>query len=65
MHVKIRLLEESYILPALALGFDSQGKDGYLKDLDRYKIKSPGFYAVARQELHLPWFHEPPWRHQL
>src|SRR4030042_5043439 len=47
MHVKIRLLEESFVLPALALGFDSQGKDGYLKDLDRYKIKSPGFYAVA------------------
>ena len=47
MHLKIRLLEESFVLPALALGFDSQGKDGYLKDLDRYKIKSPGFYAVA------------------
>ena len=47
MHAKIRLLEESFVLPALALGFDSQGKDGYLKDLDRYKIKSPGFYAVA------------------
>jgi hypothetical protein len=47
MHLKIRALEESFVLPAIALGFDSQGKDGYLKDRNRYKIKSPGFYAVA------------------
>ena len=47
MNVRIRLLEESFILPALVLGFDSQGNDGYLKELDRYRIKSPGFYAVV------------------
>ena len=45
--VRLRLLEESVALPALALGFDSQGKDGYLKDLDRYTVKSPGLYAVV------------------
>jgi hypothetical protein len=44
--LKARLLEESTAFPALALGFDSQGKDGYLKDLDRYVVKSPGLYAV-------------------
>ncbi len=47
MNVKIRVIEESFVLPAIALGFDSQGKDGYLKDRDRYAIKSHGFYAVA------------------
>lgn len=45
--IKLRLLEESVAFPALALGFDSQGKDGYLKELDRYTVKSPGLYAVV------------------
>jgi hypothetical protein len=31
----------------VAVGFDSQGKDGYIKGLDRYAIKSPGLYAAA------------------
>ena len=44
--LKVRLLEESTAFPALALGFDSQGKDGYLKELERYVVKSPGLYAV-------------------
>jgi len=45
--LRLRILEESVALPALTLGFDSQGKDGYLKDLDRYTVKSPGLYAVV------------------
>jgi hypothetical protein len=46
VNLKIRVLEETPLLPALAIGFDSQGKDGYLKELRRYVIKSPGLYAV-------------------
>jgi hypothetical protein len=46
-NVKLRLLEESVYVPALALGFDSQGHDGYLENLDRYAVKSPGLYAVV------------------
>jgi hypothetical protein len=45
MNIKIRVFEESTILPAIAIGFDSQGKDGYVRDLIRYVVKSPGFYA--------------------
>jgi len=45
--IKVRLVDETVSLPALAIGFDSQGKDGYLKELDRYAVKSPGLYAVA------------------
>jgi hypothetical protein len=44
--VKLRLLEENTYVPALALGFDSQGHDGYDRSLDRYVIKSPGLYGV-------------------
>jgi hypothetical protein len=45
VQLRVRIIEESPALPALVLGFDSQGKDGYLEDLDRYRIKSPGFFA--------------------
>jgi hypothetical protein len=47
VNLKVRLFEESEELPAIALGFDSQGRDGYDRSLDRYLIKSPGFFAVA------------------
>ena len=45
VNVKLRIIEESPIIPALAVGFDTQGHDGYLKDLDRFAVKSPGLYA--------------------
>jgi hypothetical protein len=49
VNVKLRILDETSFSPALALGFDSQGKEPYLDSLKRYTIKSPGFYAVASQ----------------
>ncbi len=47
VQVKLRILNESVMVPAIALGFDSQGREEYLKGLDRYMVKSPGFYAVV------------------
>jgi len=47
VNIRVRILEEGMALPALVLGFDSQGKDGYLKDLSRYQVKSPGLFAAA------------------
>jgi hypothetical protein len=44
--LKVRLVEETSGFPALALGFDSQGKGAYVSSLERYQIKSPGFFAV-------------------
>lgn len=49
VNVKLRVLEESAVAPAVAIGFDSQGKEPYIDSLNRYTIKSPGFYAVASQ----------------
>ena len=43
---KFRLINESYVLPALAIGFDSQGIGAFNDSLDRYVYKSKGFYAV-------------------
>ena len=56
VNLKIRLIEENVDLPAVAIGFDSQGKDGYLKEFDRYRIKSPGVYAVASKNYLLAGF---------
>lgn len=49
VNVRLRILEESTVAPALAIGFDWQGKGSYFDDLKRYTIKSPGFYAVVSQ----------------
>ena len=64
VNLRIRILEEGMLLPALVLGFDSQGKDGYLKDLDRYQIKSPGLF-VAKSTNNNRWEFKHSWRCQL
>src|SRR5579862_3139012 len=55
-NVKLRLMEESIMMPAIALGFDSQGKDGYIDSAGRYTIKSTGFYAVGSKNFLCLWF---------
>lgn len=44
--VRLRILDEGMVFPALVAGFDSQGKDGYNRGLSRYSVKSPGFFAA-------------------
>jgi len=51
VNVRARILDETEGLPALTLGFDSQGKGEYFKDLHRYEIKSPGFYVAAAKNF--------------
>ncbi len=45
--LRLRFLDESFVLPAMVIGFDSQGKEPYVRNPDRYTIKSPGFFFVA------------------
>jgi hypothetical protein len=49
VNAKLRLIGEGILMPALAVGFDSQGKEPYLgaDSLKRYTIKSPGVYVTA------------------
>lgn len=49
--IRVRPLEESFALPALLIGFDSQGKGFYDKARSRYEIKSPGFFAVISKNF--------------
>lgn len=44
------ILDEPH-LPAIGVGYDSQGHGRWIEALDRYERKSPGFYAVASQNL--------------
>ncbi len=47
VNVKLRVLEEDLFIPAIDIGFSSQGKGAYIDRLHRYVIKSLGFYAVG------------------
>ncbi len=57
--VKYRLMEESYYMPGLAIGFESQGSGNYYKSTDslyypRFDFKSKGFFgAVSKSYLFL------------
>ncbi len=47
VNIRFRVLDETDATPAIAVGFDSQGKDAYISEYNRYEFKSPGFYASA------------------
>lgn len=51
INIRARIIDESETFPAFTLGFDSQGKGLYDKDLERYQIKSPGFFATASKNF--------------
>lgn len=49
---KYRILEESYYLPALAIGYDHQGYGGIDASYNGYIYKSPGFFlALSKNYL--------------
>lgn len=49
--LKIRPIDETEVLPAIVLGFESQGKENYIDSLNRYKIKSPGLYIISSKNF--------------
>lgn len=49
VNVRLRILDESTSVPAVAIGFDWQGEGPYDDNLKRYAVKSTGFFAVASQ----------------
>lgn len=46
-----KLFDESYLGPAVAIGFNSQGLGFYDGDVDRYQFKSKGFYGVVTKHF--------------
>ncbi len=45
--LKVRILEESWTLPAVAFGIDTQGAGFWDESRERFQFKSRGVYAVA------------------
>ncbi|MDP8268845.1 MAG: YjbH domain-containing protein [Candidatus Tenebribacter davisii] len=52
-NAKVRILDESNQLPAIALGYDSQGHGKYDRTRKRYDIKSKGVYLTASKNFFL------------
>ncbi len=46
VNIRYRIRFERVNFPAMCIGFDSQGYGTYYPDLNRYQIKSKGFYVV-------------------
>ncbi len=44
--LKIRVLQEDFVVPALAVGIDTEGSGHYNEELQRFQYKSKGIYAV-------------------
>jgi hypothetical protein len=49
--IRTRVINETTLIPAIALGFDSQGKGAYNDSTDRFTIKSPGFFAAVSKNF--------------
>jgi hypothetical protein len=49
--VKVRPFEEGETIPAIVIGFDSQGKEVYLEEMDRYAILSKGLYLAGSKNF--------------
>jgi len=53
VYAKARIIDEFETMPAIAIGFDSQGKGEYFSDQNRYEIKSPGFFVATSKNFEL------------
>jgi hypothetical protein len=51
VNLRYRALNESFLLPALTFGFESQGKGAYFDSSGRYAIKSPGFFGAVSKNF--------------
>jgi hypothetical protein len=51
VNIRVRIINENVSLPAVTVGFDSQGKGAYFDSTSRYAIKSPGFFAAASKNF--------------
>lgn len=50
--VKLRLIDELEVFPAVAVGYTDQGYGAYSEAYQRYTYKSRGFYAVATRSFY-------------
>ena len=53
VNIRARIINETTLIPAIAFGFDSQGKGIYDNTYKRYAIKSPGFFGAVSKNFEL------------
>jgi len=53
VNLKFRLFDEENSFPAICFGFDSQGKETFIDSLNRYRVKSLGFYATGSKNIEI------------
>ena len=51
VNIRARIINETTLIPAVAFGFDSQGKGIYDNNNKRYTIKSPGFFGAVSKNF--------------
>jgi hypothetical protein len=51
IQARIRLIDEDFAVPAIAIGFNSQGYGPFIDAFDRYENKSRGIYAIASKNF--------------
>ncbi len=51
VNLKIRFMDETILTPAIAVGFDTQGKGEYFQDQKRFAIKAPGLFAAVTKNF--------------
>ena len=51
VHLRYRIFEEDLAIPALVLGYDSQGYGTYIDSTERYAEKSPGIFVSASKSF--------------
>jgi len=51
--LRYRIIDETFELPALSIGFTNQGYGAYIKKKERYAIKSRGFYIVSSKNYNI------------
>lgn len=51
VNIRYRIIDEQLAFPAIALGYNGQGKGAYVDSLERYTEKSKGLYVAASKSF--------------
>lgn len=57
--LRVRTIQETYVLPAVAIGIDTQGSGYFDRTRDRFQYKSRGVYVVASKNY--VWLGDLTW----
>ncbi len=56
VQIRVKAIEEAYLIPTVILGLDNQGYGSYDEDGERYQIMSKGIYLQVGRQFEYPDF---------